>query len=46
MVRAQFGLSTLIILIAIIVTAAVAAGVIIYTASSLQSKALQTGAAS
>jgi archaellin len=44
MVRAQFGLSTLIILIAIIVTAAVAAGVIIYTASSLQSKALQTGA--
>jgi len=44
MVRAQFGLSTLIILIAIIVTAAVAAGVIIYTASSLQSRALQTGA--
>jgi archaellin len=44
MVRTQFGLSTLIILIAIIVTAAVAAGVIIYTASSLQSKALQTGA--
>ncbi|BFI73030.1 hypothetical protein YN1_0170 [Nanoarchaeota archaeon] len=44
MVRAQFGLSTLIILIAIIVTAAVAAGVIIYTTSALQSKALQTGA--
>lgn len=44
MERAQFGLSTLIILIAIIVTAAVAAGVIIYTTSALQSKALQTGA--
>ena len=44
MIRTEFGLSTLIILIAIIVTAAVAAGVIIYTATSLQSKALQTSA--
>ena len=44
MAKGQFGLSTLIILIAIIVTAAVAAGVIIYTTSALQSKALQTGA--
>ncbi|BBL45608.1 archaeal flagellin FlaB [Nanobdella aerobiophila] len=43
MAKGQFGLSTLIILIAIIVTAAVAAGVVIYTASALQAKALQTG---
>ncbi|MGB9674512.1 MAG: hypothetical protein ACPLX8_00100 [Nanopusillaceae archaeon] len=43
MIRGQFGLSTLIILIAIIVTAAVAAGVIIYTANALQARALQTG---
>jgi len=44
MARTLSDLSTLIILIAIIVTAAVAAGVIIYTATSLQSKALQTSA--
>lgn len=42
--KAQFGLTTLIIFIAMIVTAAVAAGVIIYTTQQLQQTALQTGA--
>jgi len=42
--RAQFGLTTLIIFIALIVTAAVAAGVIIYTTQNLQQQSLQTGA--
>ncbi len=41
--KAQFGLTTLIIFIALIVTAAVAAGVIIYTTQTMQQKALQTG---
>lgn len=44
MKKAQFGLTTLIIFIAMIVTAAVAAGVIIYTTQQLQQTALQTGA--
>jgi len=44
MVRTQFGLTTLIIFIAMIVTAAIAAGVIIYTTQTLQQKALQVGA--
>jgi len=44
MVRTQFGLTTLIIFIAMIVTAAIAAGVIIYTTQTLQQRALQVGA--
>jgi len=44
MKRGQFGLTTLIIFIALIVTAAVAAGVIIYTTQTMQQRALQTGA--
>jgi len=44
MSRSQFGLTTLIIFIALIVTAAVAAGVIIYTTQTMQQQALQTGA--
>jgi len=42
--KGQFGLTTLIIFIALIVTAAVAAGVIIYTTQTMQQQALQTGA--
>ena len=42
--KSQFGLTTLIIFIALIVTAAVAAGVIIYTTQTMQQQALQTGA--
>ncbi|MFH7903188.1 MAG: flagellin, partial [Candidatus Aenigmatarchaeota archaeon] len=44
MVKTQFGLTTLIIFIAMIVTAAIAAGVIIYTTQTLQQRALQVGA--
>jgi len=43
MVKTQFGLTTLIIFIAMIVTAAIAAGVIIYTTQTLQQRALQVG---
>jgi len=43
MVKTQFGLTTLIIFIAMIVTAAIAAGVIIYTTQALQQRALQVG---
>lgn len=42
--RGQFGLTTLIIFIALIISAAVAASVIIYTTQILQQQALQTGA--
>jgi len=42
--KGQFGLTTLIIFIALIITAAVAASVIIYTTQTMQQQALQTGA--
>ncbi len=42
--KAQFGLTTLIIFIALIATAAIAAGVILYTTGVLQQRALTVGA--